>query len=141
MRKNIIQSKTEPNKNDIWLSEEGLKKYGKNGWEPLGGGNSSNSGGSNSGGGGPVIIELSIGDEGIGTVSLSEEQINAAKNSNIKLKINEPDGIHYMILVPYFYGIREENITFYTRMMNGAGHISDSTFSIDVINKTIVGVN
>lgn len=38
MRKNIIQSKTEPNKNDIWLSEEGLKKYGKNGWEPLGGG-------------------------------------------------------------------------------------------------------
>ena len=38
MRKNIIQSKTESNKNDIWLSEEGLKKYGKNGWEPLGGG-------------------------------------------------------------------------------------------------------
>ena len=38
MRKNIIQSKTEPNKNDIWLSEEGLKKYGNKGWEPLGGG-------------------------------------------------------------------------------------------------------
>lgn len=37
MRKDIIQSKTEPNKNNIWLSEEGLKKYGKNGWELLGG--------------------------------------------------------------------------------------------------------
>ena len=41
MRKNIIQLKTEPNKNDIWLSEEGLKKYGKNGWELLGGKTSS----------------------------------------------------------------------------------------------------
>ena len=36
MRREIIQSKTEPNKNNLWLSEEGLKKYGKNGWEPLG---------------------------------------------------------------------------------------------------------
>lgn len=42
MRKDIIQSKTEPNKSDIWLSEEGLKKYGKDGWELLGGGVSPN---------------------------------------------------------------------------------------------------
>lgn len=37
MRKNIVQSKNEPDKNNLWLSEEGLKKYGNNGWELIGG--------------------------------------------------------------------------------------------------------
>lgn len=53
MRREIIQSKTEPNKNNLWLSEEGLKKYGKNGWEPLGGGISPNT---------PIVDSIS-GDE------------------------------------------------------------------------------
>ena len=258
MRKNIIQSKTEPNKNDIWLSEEGLKKYGKNGWEPLGGGGSNDSSLGNkileievnvdnnfpeikvkdyidkivifkypynnaplfrnysiinvdsgghiiedyyilhypsneentettyikvvyrpesldenieitlyegnllvypfnpqgdgtkflsndgtykevSGASGPVIIEMTVGDEGIGTVTLNDEQINAAKNYNIRLKVNAPDGS--MILVPYSYHMDGENIGFYIRIINPAGHINDSAFSIDVINKTITAIN
>ena len=53
MRREIIQSKTEPNKNNLWLSEEGLKKYGKKGWEPLGGGISPNT---------PIVDSIS-GDE------------------------------------------------------------------------------
>lgn len=53
MRREIIQSKTEPNKNNLWLSEEGLNKYGKNGWEPLGGGISPNT---------PIVESIS-GDE------------------------------------------------------------------------------
>lgn len=35
MRKDIIESVTEPKKDDLWLSPEGLKKFGKKGWELL----------------------------------------------------------------------------------------------------------
>lgn len=31
----IIQSKTEPNKNHLWLSDEGLKQFKGNGWEQV----------------------------------------------------------------------------------------------------------
>lgn len=91
MRKNIIQSKTEPNKNDIWLSEEGLKKYGKNGWEPLGGG-SNNSGGSNSGGYSDIMV-LNTRDN----ATLTEEQFNEieerVKNGCLfELQLHEIDG-------------------------------------------------
>lgn len=104
MRKNIIQSKTEPNKNDIWLSEEGLKKYGKNGWEPLGGG-SNNSGGSNSGGGGPVIIELDASDFNSNGYNCSDTEIQAILNYNVLFKItNFPlDNINTIILRPCSY--------------------------------------
>ena len=86
MRKNIIQSKTEPNKNDIWLSEEGLKKYGKKGWEPLGGG-------SNNSGGYTDMMVLHTKDNAI----LTEEQFNEieqrVKNGCLfELKYHEPDG-------------------------------------------------
>lgn len=43
--KNIIQSQTEPDKNSIWLSPQGLKKFSKKGWELIGG--STGGGGSN----------------------------------------------------------------------------------------------
>lgn len=132
MRKNIIQSKTELNKNDIWLSEEGLKKYGKNGWEPLGSSNN------NSGSSGPVIIEYPLGNTEAFT--LTDEQINAAKNYNIRLKINNTnDDNKYVIVVPCFYGIEGESITLYIRMMAG-GPITDVIFLIDTINKTIVAI-
>ena len=100
--------------------------------------NNNQNGGSNSGNSGPVIIELSIGDEGIGTVSLSDEQINAAKNYNIRLNMITPNGP--CMLVPYFYFMEGENIGFYIRMMNPTGHMIDSAFSIDTINKTIIAI-
>jgi len=34
---NIIESQTEPSKNDIWLKDSEFKKYGKEGWETIGG--------------------------------------------------------------------------------------------------------
>lgn len=37
MKKNIIQSATEPDKNSLWLSPQGLKKFSKKGWELIGG--------------------------------------------------------------------------------------------------------
>ena len=42
----IIQSKTEPNKNHLWLSDEGLKQLKGNGWEQV---LSNDNGGSGSG--------------------------------------------------------------------------------------------
>lgn len=46
MKKQIIESNTEPNKNCLWLTPNGLKRYGKSGWEDLtngsGGGESNN---------------------------------------------------------------------------------------------------
>lgn len=49
MKKNIIQSATEPDKNSLWLSPQGLKKFSKKGWELIGGstGEDPSSGGSN----------------------------------------------------------------------------------------------
>ena len=131
MRKNIIQSKTEPNKNDIWLSEEGLKKYGKNGWEPLGGGDTEVS----SGGSGPVTIEINIGDEGFESATLTDQQIEACKNSNIKLKLNFID--YVTILVPYYYEINNETILIYIRMLNQSYVVADVSLEVDINNKTI----
>lgn len=109
MRKNIIQSKTEPNKNDIWLSEEGLKKYGKNGWEPLGGGSN------NSGGGYTDMMVLNTGDN----ATLTEEQFNEIKarvNANSRFKItfkNQIENLSYICYgIPYDLSEVEEVYVF-----------------------------
>lgn len=48
MKKQIIESNTEPNKNCLWLTPNGLKRYGKSGWEDLtNGSGSGGEGGSN----------------------------------------------------------------------------------------------
>jgi len=36
----IVQSNTEPSKNDIWLKDGQMKTFGKEGWKPVGGGSS-----------------------------------------------------------------------------------------------------
>ena len=38
---NIVQSTTEPDKNNIWLKDNELKKFGAKGWSTIGGGNAS----------------------------------------------------------------------------------------------------
>lgn len=38
----IVQSNTEPSKNDIWLKDGQMKTFGKEGWKPVGGGSSLN---------------------------------------------------------------------------------------------------
>lgn len=43
---NIVQSTTEPDKRNIWLKDNELKKFGAKGWSTIGG---SNSGGGNGG--------------------------------------------------------------------------------------------
>lgn len=52
----IIQSKTKPNKNHLWLSDEGLKQFKGNGWEQV----LSNAGGGS--GGGNIIDMLEYKD-------------------------------------------------------------------------------
>lgn len=51
MKKQIIESNTEPNKNCLWLTPNGLKRYGKSGWEDLTNG---------SGGGEDKVFEIKI---------------------------------------------------------------------------------
>lgn len=36
----IVQSNTEPSKNDVWLKDGQMKTFGKEGWKPVGGGSS-----------------------------------------------------------------------------------------------------
>lgn len=36
----VVQSNTEPSKNDIWLKDGQMKTFGKEGWKPVGGGSS-----------------------------------------------------------------------------------------------------
>lgn len=36
----VVQSNTEPSKNDIWLKDGQMKTFGKEGWKPIGGGSS-----------------------------------------------------------------------------------------------------
>lgn len=36
----IVQSNTEPSKNDVWLKDGQMKTFGKEGWKPIGGGSS-----------------------------------------------------------------------------------------------------
>lgn len=126
MRKNIIQSKTEPNKNDIWLSEEGLKKYGKNGWEPLGGG-------SNNSGGYTDMMVLNTRDN----ATLTEEQFNEieerVKNGCLfELQYYEPDGI----LTYYSQGIKHDldsTVTCYVFNTNFSIANKDVSFAGDVV--------
>lgn len=40
---NIVQSTTEPDKRNIWLKDNELKKFGAKGWSTIGGSNDSNS--------------------------------------------------------------------------------------------------
>jgi hypothetical protein len=47
MKKQIIESNTEPNKNCLWLTPNGLKRYGKSGWEDLTNGSGGGGGQSN----------------------------------------------------------------------------------------------
>lgn len=129
MRKNIIQSKTEPNKNDIWLSEEGLKKYGKNGWEPLGGG-SNNSGGGNE----PVIIEYPYDSNE--EIAVTDEQIEAVKNGNVKIKLTVTGTTNYIILAPISITIMKEAAEIVVRSYFGE-NITDAILLVDFTNKTI----
>lgn len=89
--------------------------------------NNQNSG-NNSGGGGPVIIEM-IGE----SASVTDEQIEAAKNGNIKIKMNT--GVEIIYTLPYYYFIKDDSIMICVRLADYDFY--DSIFKIDIINKTI----
>lgn len=88
-----------------------------------------------SGGNGPVTIETNLGDEGFEDVQLTDQQFEACKNSNVKIKVNTPDS--YMILIPYFYGFQGEDIVIFVRQINPAGNIGDVTFSVNINSKLL----
>lgn len=75
----IIQSKTEPNKNHLWLSDEGLKQFKGNGWEQV---LSNDNGGS---GGGSNIKYFDIS-------TLNENQILAVNFVSLFYKFINRDG-------------------------------------------------
>ena len=88
-----------------------------------------------SGGNEPVIIETNIEGEGFENVQLTDQQFEACKNSNVKIKINYPD--YYMILIPYLYGFQEEYIAMYVLLITAEGHKKDVALSVNINSKLL----
>lgn len=85
-----------------------------------------------SGGGGPVIIEVPF--EGNETVTLTDEQIEAFKNSNVKLKIVYAGIV--VICIPFAYAITDYSGSLCIRVQVNEV-FEDLAFNIDITNKTI----
>lgn len=84
---------------------------------------------------GPVIIEYPL--EGTEAVTLTDEQINAAKNSNIKLKLTGDSLDFTAIAIPYSYAISDTMIAIDIRISGTDSNI-DQKLVIDIANKTII---
>ena len=87
-----------------------------------------------SGGSEPVIIEYPL--EGTEVVTLTDEQINAARNSNIKIKSFDSTLNITIIATPLDCSFNDTHVLINTRI-NASDEIIDQKFIIDIANKTI----
>ena len=92
-------------------------------------------GGSNSADNGPVIIEYPFGSDE--DVTLTDEQVNAVKNSNIKIKLTIPGNSTYFIILPELYEISDKVACILVYQPNSEGGISNVVYLVDITNKTI----
>lgn len=79
----IVQSNTEPSKNDIWLKDGQMKAFGKEGWKPVGGGSSLDA---NT----PYIFDY------IGQATVTQDEYDGLKNAiinNNRILISSIEGI------------------------------------------------
>lgn len=83
---NIVQSTTEPDKRNIWLKDNELKKFGAKGWSTIGG--------SNTGGGGTstdkeaLYIYLDVVDNAI---IVNNKKVFVSNLSNGSIKVNNKE--------------------------------------------------
>jgi hypothetical protein len=79
----IVQSNTEPSKNDIWLKDGQMKTFGKEGWKSVGGGSSLDA---NT----PYIFDY------IGQATVTQDEYDGLKNAinnNNRILISSIEGI------------------------------------------------
>ena len=113
MKKNIIQSATEPDKNSLWLSPQGLKKFSKKGWELIGGSNTPSD--PSSGGSNDYILPFTFIGSNISSKDFDEikEAINSGKTIRYKKKNNNYITITHSIIkedtISLFIGDFDEN--------------------------------
>lgn len=136
MKKNIIQSATEPDKNSLWLSPQGLKKFSKKGWELIGGstGEDPSSGGSND-----YILPFTFMGSSISSKDFDEikEAINSGKIIKHKNENNKYRTITHSIIkedtISLFIGDFDEN----TQII----YISPFIMDYYVLEYSINGIN
>lgn len=97
----IIQSKTEPNKNHLWLSDEGLKQFKGNGWEQV----LSNDGGG-SGGSDNEIIYYNVKD-----TEFAEEKTVTSLASLCKLYSGDDSAsqFYFITTIGAYFGLYKDN--------------------------------
>ena len=92
---NIVQSTTEPDKRNIWLKDNELKKFGAKGWSTIGG--------SNAGGGGGTSTDKDtltiVFDYNTKTVTVNNKQFLISSSSEGITEINNKE--LYNILYNY----------------------------------------
>lgn len=97
-------------------------------------GSNNQSGGNNSGGNEPVIIEYPNGSNE--EIAVTDEQIEAVKNGNVKIKLTMTGTTNYIILAPISITIMEEVAEIVVRSYFGE-NITDAILLVDFTNKTI----
>lgn len=87
-----------------------------------------------SGGSGPVIIEYpNVSNE---EIAVTDEQIEAVKNGNVKIKLTMTGTTNYIISAPISIAIMEEIAEIVVRSYFGE-NITDAILLVDFTNKTI----
>lgn len=87
-----------------------------------------------SGGSGPVIIEYPYGSNE--EIAVTDEQIEAVKNGNVKIKLTVTGTTNYIILAPISIAIMKEAAKIVVRSYFGE-NITDATLVVVFTNKTI----
>lgn len=98
---NIVQSTTEPDKRNIWLKDNELKKFGAKGWSTIGG---SNSGGGNGGTSTDKDALTILVDHGTQTVTVNNKQFLISSSSEGIIEINNKELYNFLfnINMPIF---------------------------------------
>ena len=136
---NIVQSTTEPDKRNIWLKDNELKKFGAKGWSTIGGSNTGDGGTSTDKDALTVLVNLATT-----TVTVNDKQFLIFEISNGVMKINNKELYNSLVNTDIHVFIKligtNFNIDGYaTRTFNEAGieldlYSKDGTFVIVVYN-------
>lgn len=137
---NIVQSTTEPDKRNIWLKDNELKKFGAKGWSTIGG--------SNTGGGGTStdkdVLTILI-DYDTKTITVNDKQFLISKTDAGIMEINNKELYNSLVNTDIHVFIKvisaDFNIDGYaTRMFNKTSiqlllYVVDGTFGIVIYNQ------
>ena len=139
---NIVQSTTEPDKRNIWLKDNELKKFGAKGWSTIGGSNT----GGGSGGTSTDKDSLTIlVDHGTQTATVNGKQFLISINSEGIIEISNKELYNYLfnINMPIFIKAIDNNFQiagYATRMVGETAiqlllYVVDGIFSMVIYNQ------